>query len=106
MKTWIHYAMAFGIFASFMAATNPAKEDYLERTARRLTEEICTHQQLPRELKLACSRVAPLASSTLKPLISAATRRQNYLLFSIYTTELGCIQSRSLGLGGQFLPIF
>jgi Domain of unknown function (DUF4359) len=103
MKTWVSYAMVFGIFASFMAATNPSKEDYLQRIVQRLPEEICTHEQLPPEFKTACDRAVPWVSGAISPLLARATRRQNYLLFSIYITELGCLKYHSIGLGSQFL---
>ncbi|MBD1922118.1 DUF4359 domain-containing protein [Microcoleus sp. FACHB-831] len=77
-----------------MATTNPSQEVYEEFAVAQLStylkEEGCT--QLPRAFGNAIHRQCTILVDTGRPqiqqMISESTKRQNFIFFSIYQTEL------------------
>ena len=72
-----------------MAATNPGREGYERYAAERLgtflKSEVC--QELPIGKK-QCKNQVDQRETDLQNLVAGNTQRQNFLLFSIYQTEL------------------
>ncbi len=83
-----------GGLGGFMVITNPGQRDYeqyaTETLSSYLKEEVCI--QAPRGLggflQSYCKTLVDTGQPQIKTLISTTTKRQNYLLFSIYETEL------------------
>jgi hypothetical protein len=77
-----------------MIVTNPGTRDYERYATVALTsylkEKVCTKvsQELEGMLASYCKSLVDLGNPQLQQLISQQTERQNFLLFSIYRTEL------------------
>ena len=77
-----------------MAITNPGQVDYekyaTETLSTYLKEEICpqAQQQLGGLLQSYCKSLVDTGKPQIQKLISQQTTRHNYLIFSIYQTEL------------------
>ncbi|NER21312.1 MAG: DUF4359 domain-containing protein [Symploca sp. SIO1B1] len=79
-----------------MAVTNPHQDGYddyaVERLSTYLKEEACSQvPQLPQVedfLQRQCKSLVDTARPQIKQILSEKTERQNFLLFSIYRTDL------------------
>ena len=77
-----------------MAITNLGPKDYEEFAAEQLSdyleENFCdrTESSIANILQQPCKDVVKSVQPQLQTIISQGTQRQNYLLFSIYKTEL------------------
>ncbi len=80
-----------------MAITNPSKESYLEHLTWQLKDSACQQQQL------SCTTLKNVPPGVSAAMLSSYTRRQNFLLFSIYTTDFYGVHDQTIGLGGFFL---
>lgn len=96
------------ILAVVMAVSNPSKERYIEYTVDRFSEtgrsSLCTGVG---DAQQQCKFAVALLASQGKPLIRAflenSTRQQNFLLFSIYTTDLPNQKLTAIAAFGNFL---
>jgi hypothetical protein len=83
-----------GGVGSAMAITNPSPVAYEEFAVLRLTEylkqEVCSQAPtlLGNSLQAQCLAVVNSSQPQLKQIIARSTQQQNFLLFSIYKTEL------------------
>jgi hypothetical protein len=77
-----------------MAITNPSQKAYEEYAIKQLTsylkQNVCTQapETLGKVLQHQCYTIVDLGRPQIKELIALRTKRQNFLLFSIYRTEL------------------
>ena len=77
-----------------MASTKPSKAEYEEYATQRLSEylkeEGCskTPDILGNFLKLNCAEIVKSASPQIKQIINASTQKHDYLIFSVYHTDL------------------
>ncbi|MGB3653428.1 MAG: DUF4359 domain-containing protein [Rivularia sp. (in: cyanobacteria)] len=77
-----------------MASTNPSRIEYEEyatlRLSRYLKEQGCskTPNILDNLIKFNCAKLIDSASPQIKQVINASTKKQDYLLFSVYSTDL------------------
>ncbi len=77
-----------------MAMTNPGQGDYEHYATNQLTGylkgSVCTQVSgdLEELLRNGCKTLVDTGRPQLRNIIAQTTRRQNYLLFSIYETEL------------------
>ncbi|HEY9693172.1 MAG TPA: DUF4359 domain-containing protein [Oculatellaceae cyanobacterium] len=77
-----------------MALTNPAQDTYEEYAVEQLTgyvqRDICPKAPsiLGNSLQGQCNSIIQSHQSQIKQLISRSTQRQNFILFSIYKTDL------------------
>jgi hypothetical protein len=77
-----------------MASTNPSRIEYEEYATQRLSgylkEQGCTKtpKLLDNLIKFNCTKLIESASPQIKQVIKASTQKQDYLLFSVYTTDL------------------
>jgi hypothetical protein len=98
MKSWniaqsLGTAILTGLLVS-LAVSNPSQSEYEEFATVQLTaylqQNVCP--QAPKiwgkSLKRECKRLVDSNQSELKELISQTTERYNFILFSIYKTEL------------------
>jgi Domain of unknown function (DUF4359) len=95
-----------------LASTNPdqsAYKVYATKQAISLAKEQC----LPLDFisKGLCLIAAEAATPIIQPLITATSSRQNFILFSIYKSEISVAdisfnaKVESIGVGGQFIPL-
>jgi len=103
MKNTAIRATLLTAFTCLMAVTNPSKEAYVESLAWQFQDTTCKQEQLPVDVKATCYTLAPLALEATKSVLNGYSRRQDYILFSIYTTDLWGIKNRKLGAFGNFL---
>ncbi|MFB2891317.1 DUF4359 domain-containing protein [Aerosakkonemataceae cyanobacterium BLCC-F50] len=102
MKSWnlplsLGTAIVTGLLVS-LAISNPSQSEYEEYATQELTEylqkNVCP--QAPKiwgkSLKRECKRLVNSNQSEIKDFISQGTERYNFLLFSIYKTELSITQ--------------
>ncbi|MBE9216550.1 DUF4359 domain-containing protein [Plectonema cf. radiosum LEGE 06105] len=77
-----------------MASTNPSRTEYEEYAAQRLNEYIkeegCskTPKLLDNLIKFNCANLIDSLNPQIKQIINASTQQRDYLLFSIYETDL------------------
>lgn len=87
-------AILLGGVATVMAVTNPSPEAYETYAAQRLTEyltqETCAKAPtlLGTSLRDQCLALVKSAQPQMKQIIANSTKRDNFLLFSIYKTDL------------------
>ncbi|MBE9118411.1 DUF4359 domain-containing protein [Lusitaniella coriacea LEGE 07157] len=97
------------LLLSFLAVTNPDKEDYVlrikEQSQKTIQDEICQQEHLLLELQKACKMLSPILPTLTKPIVYHCSCRQTYILFSTYTTEVGNFKTRTIGIGGQFFEL-
>jgi hypothetical protein len=77
-----------------MVGTNPSRAEYEEYATQRLSgylkEQGCskTPSLLDNLIKFNCTKLIDSASPQIKQIIKASTQKQDYLIFSVYRTEL------------------
>jgi hypothetical protein len=90
---WVGGALSIGI-GGLLVFTNPSHNAYEEYATEKLTdylkENVCTKvsQPLGNFLQSHCKTLVDTGRPQIQELIAQQTTRQNYLLFSIYRTEL------------------
>ncbi|MFB2833239.1 DUF4359 domain-containing protein [Floridanema evergladense] len=115
MKSWnfpqsLGTAIVTGLLVS-LAISNPSQAEYEKYATQELTEylqqNVCP--QAPKiwgkSLKRECKRLVNSNRSEIKDFISQSTERYNFILFSIYKTELS-ITKVSPFLPSDFLPSY
>ena len=86
-----------------MALTNPSQDTYQEYAVEQLTtylkDEACTQAPKAFEgfLRRQCKVLVDTARPQLQQIISQTTERQNFILFSVYRTDLNI---------GPFVPAY
>ena len=87
-------AAALVVLGVAMASTNPSRIEYEEYATQRLSgylkEQGCskTPNILDNLIKFNCAKLIDSASPQIKQVINASTKKQDYLLFSVYSTDL------------------
>jgi Domain of unknown function (DUF4359) len=105
--------VGLGAIAAGMGFTNPQKEQYLDYASAKLATEakeaVCKPKNSPELLKdlnslinNACKSGIDLQKDLAKVAIDSATRQENMLLFSIYTTEFPGKKYQTVGVFGNF----
>jgi len=95
---------------SIMAVTNPRREAYQTYATQKLSvylkNEVCT--DLGNFLKGQCNQMVNQGQGPITQMIAQSTQRHNYLVFSIYETELSLMtglpsyQFKTLGIFQNF----
>ncbi len=91
--TYIAAAALAGVGVA-MAASNPSQPAYEEYAEQRLTEylksDVCTKapKALENFLQRSCTVVIDSSRPQLQQIVSRGTQRQNFILFSVYRTDL------------------
>lgn len=80
-----------------LAVTNPTQVEYEQFAAQTLTAylegNVCTKAPADFALQGKCRELLKSNQSEVRKIIAGSTQRQNFLLFSIYTTELSATSS-------------
>ncbi len=77
-----------------MAKTNPSQVEYEEYAVQRLTEylktDVCkkTTNIIENLIHFNCDKLVDSANPQIQGIIARTTERQNYMIFSIYRTDL------------------
>ena len=77
-----------------MANTNPSQGEYEEYAVQRLTEylktDVCkkTTNLIENLIRFNCDKLVDSANPQIQEIIARTTERQNYIIFSIYRTDL------------------
>lgn len=77
-----------------MAKTNPSQAEYEEYAAQRLTEylkrNVCkkTTNIFDNLIKFNCTQLVDSANPQIRKIIAVSTQRQDFIIFSIYRTDL------------------
>ncbi len=91
------------LISLFFALTNPSEKGYQEYVVWKLKQTTCKQQSVSQEAQLACMSLSTLPYNVSAKLLSGYTRRENYLFFSIYTTEAFGLSDRSIGICGRYI---
>ncbi len=118
------HKLPLGLLAGLAIAltlTNPGQPAYVDYAAERLPEElqescallgeditIGSLLNLPMQgfCRSAIYGVDLLARGAAKQVIGVATERQNFALFSLYTTKVPGRTFKTIGVGGLFFTIY
>jgi hypothetical protein len=98
MKAWTIIASVgiatTAVLGMTMTTTNPKQAEYEEYALEKLTTYLKTDfcQKTPNFLQniiqVNCNQLVDSANPQIKDIIAATTTRKNYIVFSIYTTDL------------------
>lgn len=105
MNNFFKVGAFLGAIAATMAFTNPSKEAYSEYLAWQIKDNYCRDGQISNMTKVGCVAIAPLPPGAMKPIIQTYTRQKNYVVFSIYSTDVWGMKSRFIAVGGNFLEL-
>jgi hypothetical protein len=108
MKGTMKFAVLVGasvLALPLLAISNPNREDYLKHAAWNFQDKPCKQDPIPLPAKVACwtSGVFPPEMAT-KPL-NYYSRRQDYVLFSLYTTDIWGMKTKTVGIAGHFFDL-
>lgn len=85
-------AIALAGVGAVMAATNPGQDSYeafaTQSLSTYLEQNVCAKAPKDFGLKKQCVSFLESNQAEIRQIISSNTQRQNYLIFSIYTTDL------------------
>ncbi len=87
-------AAGIAVLGVTMATTNPQQPKYEEYAVQRLTiylkTDFCqkTPNFLQNLMQFNCNQLVDSAKPQIRDIIAATTKRQNYIVFSVYTTDL------------------
>ena len=97
------------VLAVVMAVSNPSKDRYIEHTVDRFSEtgksSICTGAgdvSSQQQCKFAVAVFASQGKPLIRAFLENSTRQQNFILFSIYTTELPNQKLTTIAAFGNF----
>ncbi len=108
------------VVAVGLGATNPSEQEFIGFAFVTLRQELCPRlpdilkeatqgQEIPQflttYLNQSCSDILTAIRGTTEDFLRRNTRVQNYILFSIYTTELFGKKYRTIGIARQLITI-
>ncbi|MDY7004791.1 MAG: DUF4359 domain-containing protein [Cyanobacteriota bacterium] len=94
-----------GAIAGILAFSNPPQEVYAENLVWQIKDDCSKQTQLSPITQARCYTITPLPPSAIKPVIVIYTKRKNYFLFSIYTTDMWGMKNQAIGLGGHLFRL-
>lgn len=92
------------VVAGTMAFSNPSKERYVDYATENFTQSkssICS-TDMPLAAQQSCKFMMSTGQGVIKPYIENATKQQNFVLFSTYTTEIPNQKMTAIGAFGNF----
>jgi len=95
LKSTIYIAAAgLAVLGIILAKTNPSQGEYEAYAAQRLTkyfqDDVCQKKSklLEKLLHLNCIQLVNATSPEIRKIITENTKRQNYIFFSVYQSEI------------------
>lgn len=83
---------AIAILAAVLAATNPSQDSYEEFATQQLNayleESVCAKTPNGFGIQIQCELLLKSNQAEIRRLISNGTQQKNFVLFSIFTTDL------------------
>ena len=113
MTQWLGLGVVCGLSIA-LAATNPRQEYYTEfatqTVSKFLIRDLCrandkTPKLFDTMIKDGCQAFMQQGKTEIRAFIAHNTERQNFILFSLYTTEFPIRPLRVLGIFNQFFLI-
>jgi Domain of unknown function (DUF4359) len=113
MTQWLGLGVACGLSIA-LAANNPRQEYYTEfatqTVSKFLIRDLCrANDKTPKlfntMIKDGCQAFMQQGKTEIRAFIAHNTERQNFILFSLYTTEFPIRPLRVLGIFNQFFLI-
>jgi hypothetical protein len=110
---WVGYAATTGVVLT-LALTNPKQEIYTEFATRTISKflvrDLCkANTQAPKGfetlVKDGCQAFMRQGSSEIRAFIENNTEQQDFLIFSLYTTDFPIRPLRVLGIFNQFFLV-
>ncbi len=103
MKTTL---IGLSVAATLLALTNQtSKEAYADYLIQTWQSQVCTQRSLPPVQETVC-KVGGIVPNSLKSYIAQNyVMEKNHVFFTIYYFNMGSVQNRTLGIGGQFFNI-
>ena len=93
------------VIAGVMTFSNPTKERYIdyavEQFAERGRTSFCT-ENMPIAAQQSCKFMLSQGKSVIKPYIENSTKQQNFVLFSLYATEMPNKKLTTIAAFGNF----
>ena len=88
--------VVLGVIAGILLTTNPNRQDYEQYASQRLTsylkDNVCARAQASPEVQALlrgyCKMLVDTGHPFLQEAIATKTTRKNFLIFSVYQTEL------------------
>ena len=97
--------IGLAVVAGVMIFSNPNKERYIEYATDRFAEtgknSLCS-TDLPKLAQQSCKFMVSQGRRVIKPYIEGATKQQNFVLFSIYETEMPNNKLNTIAAFGNF----
>ena len=88
-----------------MAVSNPSKERYIEYATEQFSEtgktSICTGD-LPIAAQQSCKFLISQGKGVIKTLVENSTKQQNFVVFSLYATEMPNRKITTIAAFGNF----
>jgi hypothetical protein len=106
-------ALALLLLSGGMVVTKPTKSDYVKYASTKLATELkkayCKESKVPKFLQdfagmwaNACETGLTTRSDLIRQFLDSSTKEQDYLILSIYQTEVANYKYETLGAFGNF----
>ncbi len=93
------------VVAGVMAFSNPTKERYIdfavEQFAERGKTSLCS-ENIPIAAQQSCKFMLSQGKGVIKPYIENSTKQQNFVLFSLYVTDMPNQKLTTIAAFGNF----
>jgi hypothetical protein len=102
--------VAIGVILAVLVSTNPyRKETYISHTTTRIQTNLC-NQEVQQGDRASCEQLckvlSPVTVQVLRGLLYAYTPPpRNYVLFSVFTSELPESELQAIGVAGHYIYI-
>jgi len=94
------------VIAVGMAITNPSKDRYIEYATEQFSEtgktSICAGENIPIAAQQSCKFVISQGKGVIKKVVDNSTKQQNFILFSLYETDLPNKKVTTIAAFGNF----
>ncbi len=94
------------VVAGVMAVTNPSKERYIEYATDQFSESgktsICAGDNMPIAAQQSCKFVISQGKGVIKSMVTNSTKQQNFVLFSLYETDMPNKKVTTIAALGNF----
>jgi hypothetical protein len=113
MPQWVGCGLVFGLSVA-LAVNNPRREEYTEfatqTVSKFLIRDLCrandhTPKLFDTMIKDGCQAFMQQGKTEIRAFVAHNTEHQNFILFSLYTTEFPIRPLRVLGIFNQFFLI-
>lgn len=94
------------VVAVGMTITNPSKDRYIEYATEQFSEtgktSICAGDNIPIAAQQSCKFVISQGKGVIKSLVENSTKQQNFVVLSLYETDMPNKKVTTVGAFGNF----